>query len=211
VRADAEANRERVLDAAAEVFAEEGIDAPLNLIAERAGVGKGTLYRHFVDREAVIDGLAGRLQDRYADIAQAAESAPTGWEGLAIYIDSVMAMYFDLPWMVVVRARARRLASTNGKAEEDFRRVLDRAWAEGSLRRDVELTDLAFVTSALGGLASLPEPVRSTVVGRLRDIMFDGLRTEGVPRTPLGGKPLDVERFRKYLAERAGVTDDDEE
>jgi AcrR family transcriptional regulator len=108
VRADAEVNRERVLDAAAAVFVEQGIDAPLNLIADRAGVGKGTLYRHFDDRDALLDGLAGRLQQRYAEIAEAAESAPTGWEGLAIYIDSVMAMYFDLPWMVVVRARARR-------------------------------------------------------------------------------------------------------
>ena len=110
MRADAEANRERVLDAAAEVFVERGIDAPLNLIADRAGVGKGTLYRHFVDRDALIYGLAERLQARYAAIADAAASAPSGWEGLAISIDGVTAMYFDLPWMVVVRARAQRLA-----------------------------------------------------------------------------------------------------
>lgn len=205
MRADAEVNRERVLDAAAAIFVEQSIDAPLTLVAERAGVGKGTLYRNFVDRDALIQGLADRLQAQYAEIAQAGESAPSGWEGLEIYIDGVTAMYFDLPWMVVVRARARRLTSTNGKAEHDFRRVLERAWAEGSLRADVDLTDLAFVTSALGGLASIPEPLRSTVVGRMRDIIFDGLRAEGVPRPALGGKPLDVGRLREYLAQRAGA------
>jgi hypothetical protein len=51
--------------------------------------------------------------------------------------------------------------------------------------------------------------VRSTVVGRLRDIMFDGLRAEGSPRTVLGGESLDLERFRAYLAERAGDTADE--
>lgn len=208
MRADAEANRERVLDAAAEVFAEEGIDAPLTLIAERAEVGKGTVYRHFPDRDALLHGLAERLQERYAAIAAEAESAATGWDGLAIYLNGVTTMYFDLPWMVVVRARAQRLASTKGKAEQDFRRVLERAWAEGSLRTDVDLTDLAFVTSALGGLAGVPEPLRSVVVGRMRDIIFDGLRAEGVPRPPLGGKPLEIERFRQYLAERAGASEE---
>ena len=64
-------------------------------------------------------------------------------------------MYFDFPWTIVLRARARRLANTNGKAEGDFRAVIERAQAEGSLRRDVDLTDMAFVTSALGGLAAL--------------------------------------------------------
>ncbi len=205
MRADAEANRERMLDAAAEIFVEHGLDAPLNLIAQRANVGKGTLYRHFEDRDAVIDGLADRMQDRYAAIAEAAAAAPTGWEGFTIYIDGVTSMYFDLPWMVVVRARARRLVSTSGDAENEFRRVLERAWAEGSLRTDVELTDLTFITSALGGLVAVPEPLRSVVVARLRDIIFDGLRPEGVARPPLGGKPLEIERFRTYLAQRAGV------
>ena len=77
MRADAEANRERLLDAAAEVFAERGINAPLSLISDRAHVGKGTLYRHFADRDALIVALGGRLQARYAAIAGAAASAPS--------------------------------------------------------------------------------------------------------------------------------------
>lgn len=209
MRADAEANRERVLDAAADVFAEHGIEAPLKLVAERAGVGKGTLYRHFIDRDALLQGLAERLQERYATIARDAEDASSGWDGLLTYIDGVTAMYFELPWMVVVRARARRVSSTNGRAERDFRLVLERAWAEGSLRTDVDLTDLAFVTSALGGLAEISEPVRSVVLVRLRGVVLDGLRAEGSPRPPLGAPPLEIERLREYLQRQEAATDAD--
>jgi AcrR family transcriptional regulator len=200
MRADAEANRERLLDAASEIFAERGFDAPLQLVARRAGVGKGTLYRHFEDREQLIDGLSDRLQGRYAAMAEAAEKAPTGWDGLMIYLDGATAMYFDFPWTIVLRARARRLAYTHGKAERDFRMVIERAQAEGSLRPDVDLTDLAFVTSALGGLAAVSEPTRSVVVPRLRDIVYDGLRAEGAARPALGGKPLQIDALRDYLA-----------
>jgi AcrR family transcriptional regulator len=199
VRADAAANREKLLDAASEVFSDGGVDAPLNLIAARAGVGKGTLYRHFADRDSVVEGLAERIQHRFEAIAHAARSAATGWEGLAMYIDGVTAMYFDLPWMVVVRARARRVAVTEGQAEVDFRTVMQRAWDEGSLRPDVDLTDFAFVISAIGSLAALPEPMRTTVMNRLRGLIFDGLRAEGQPRPSLGGEPLDIRQFRHYF------------
>ncbi|GAA1987368.1 TetR/AcrR family transcriptional regulator [Microbacterium pumilum] len=198
-----------MLDAAADVFAQHGIEAPMNLVAERAGVGKGTLYRHFVDRDALMQGLADRLQERYATIAREAENAASGWDGLLTYIDGVTSMYFELPWMVVVRARARRVSSTKGQAERDFRLVLERAWAEGSLRTDVDLTDLAFVTSALGGLAEISEPVRSVVLARLRGVVLDGLRAEGSPRPPLSAPPLEIEHLRDYLQGQDGTPDAD--
>ena len=57
---DARANRERLLDAAGEVFAEQGVVAPMSVVAHRAGVGVGTLYRHFADRDALVLGLGAR-------------------------------------------------------------------------------------------------------------------------------------------------------
>ena len=200
MRADAEANRERVLDAAAAVFAERGIDAPLGLISERAEVGKGTLYRHFPDRDSLIIGLAARLAGRYAAIAAAAASAPTGWDAIVTYVDGVTAMYLDLPWMVVVRARSRRLIPPDDRFEQAMLMVIERARVEGSLRTDVDPADLALVPSSLSGLVDLPEPLRSGAIARQRDIILDGLRTEGAPRPPLGSKPIDVERFRQYIA-----------
>ena len=205
MRADAEANRERLLDAAAEVFVTQGVDAQLYLVAKRAKVGKGTLYRHFEDRDAVIQGLAQRMLDRYEEIAIEADAAPTGWDGLVHSITQISVMYFDLPWVVVALARARRVIDTAGAAEEQFRRLLERAWDEGSLRKDAAFTDIVFITSALGGLADLPEPVRSKVLPRLRDLLIDGLRAEGSPRPPLPGEPLEYALFREYLSQRVGA------
>lgn len=199
MRADAEANREKLLDAAGEVFAHRGADAPLALIAERAGVGKGTLYRHFADRDAVILGLGARLRERYVAIAMAAGSAPSGWDAIVAYIDGVTGMYVDMPWLVAVRARVRELAPWDAGDERAVVAVIERAWAEGSLRRDVQPTDLAFVPSLLSGLVDLPESMRSTVIARQRDIILDGLRPEDAERPSLGGEPLDLELFREHV------------
>ena len=204
MRADAEANREKLLDAAGDVFAHRGADAPLALIAERAGVGKGTLYRHFADRDAVILGLGARLRERYVAIAVAAASAPSGWDAIVAYIDGVAGMYVDMPWLVAVRARVRELAPWDRSDERAVVAVIERAWEEGSLRRDIEPTDLAFVPSLLSGLVDLPEPVRSTVIARQRDIILDGLRPEDAERPSLAGEPLDIELFREHVYSAAG-------
>jgi AcrR family transcriptional regulator len=77
LRADAQRNRDAVLAAAREVFAQEGLDAPLNEIARRAGVGQGTLYRRFATREALIEAIA---DDYLAELREMARRAGTGAE-----------------------------------------------------------------------------------------------------------------------------------
>ncbi|WP_175525244.1 TetR/AcrR family transcriptional regulator [Microbacterium sp. cf046] len=198
MRADAMANREKLLDAASAVFAERGIDAPLTLLPERANLGKGTLYRHFADRDAVILGLAARLRIRFAGIVEAADAAESGWDAIVTYIDGATAMYLDLPWLGAVRARARQLAPSDGRFELAVRLVIERARAEGSLRADVDPTDVVFAPAMLAGFVDLPEPMRSVVMARQRDIILDGLRAPGVPRPQLGGNPLTIERLRAY-------------
>ncbi|MEU1973406.1 helix-turn-helix domain-containing protein [Microbacterium sp. NPDC019599] len=185
MRADAEANREKLLDAAAGLFAEQGVEAPFALIAERAGVGKGTLYRHFADRDAVIVGLGERARARFAEIGEEAASVASAWDAILVYIDGVVAMYVDMPWLVAIRPRARQLVPLDESAEEAMSAIIDRAWAEGSLRDDVDLDDLQYVPALLSGLVDLPEPRRATVLARLRAIVLDGLRPENAPRMPL--------------------------
>ena len=86
-RSDAIANRERILDAAGAVIAEHGIDAPVHLIAKRAGVGIGTLYRNFPDRDALVlslfEGAAAVLHTR----SKSAAVAPTGRDAVVLIID----------------------------------------------------------------------------------------------------------------------------
>lgn len=210
MRADAEANRERLLDAAAEIFAEHGVDATLSLVTDLAGVGPGTLYRHFADRDALVLGLAARIKVRYDAIVTDAAAAPSGWDAIVTYINGMCAMYVDMPWLVAVRTRARQLGPTDARYEIAAAAVAERAWAEGMLRRDATLTDLTMVPSLLAGLVDLPEPMRSVVIARQRDIILDGLRAEGRPRPPLGSIPLDAETLRRHVNRDPAVPIPDE-
>src|ERR1700694_3164569 len=92
LRRDAARNRLRILQAAREVFADRGLDASLDQIAAHAGVGVGTVYRRFPDKDALIDAL---FEERIGEIAAAAQralSAPDPWEGLIGFLQQGKAL-----------------------------------------------------------------------------------------------------------------------
>src|SRR5438874_4815085 len=87
MRKDAARNRQRILVAARELFAQRGLSATLNDLAQHAGVGVGTVYRHFPDREQLIEGL---FEERIDALAAAMESAledPDPWRGVAGFLE----------------------------------------------------------------------------------------------------------------------------
>ena len=87
LRADAARNRQLIIDAARELFAEEGIDVTLDDVARRAGVGVGTVYRRFASKEELIDGV---FQQNFADMAAAADASlanPDPWDGLVTFAE----------------------------------------------------------------------------------------------------------------------------
>src|SRR5689334_9580535 len=92
LRRDAARNRQRILQAAREVFAERGLGVTLDDIADRAGVGVGTVYRRFADKEALIDALFEERIDELASIAEDALAEGDGWEGLVSFLDRSLAM-----------------------------------------------------------------------------------------------------------------------
>src|SRR5687767_1713547 len=92
LRADAAGNRRRIVEAARAVFAEQGIGAPLDGVARRAGVGRATLHRRFPTRDALV---AAAFEDRMAEYAQAASAAlaePDPWTGFRGFVEHVCAM-----------------------------------------------------------------------------------------------------------------------
>ena len=95
LRADAERNRERVLDAAREVFAEHGLDASTNEIARRAGVGVATLFRRFPTRDDLIAAVFADKMTAYADAIDDALADPDPWHGFCGYIERVCQMQAD--------------------------------------------------------------------------------------------------------------------
>src|SRR5919107_2372531 len=94
LRKDAALNRERLLAAAAELFAEHGLAVTLNDIAHHAGVGVGTAYRRFANKEEVIDALFEQRLQAVAEVAQEALADPDAWNGLVSFLQRSLKMQF---------------------------------------------------------------------------------------------------------------------
>jgi AcrR family transcriptional regulator len=180
-RADARRNYERILEVAGTVVAEQGTQASLREVARRAGVGLGTLYRHFPTREALLEVL---LRQRFDGLAEAARSledsqepgaalerwlrqflaGSTTYSGLAA---SMMATLEDQDSPLYVSCHAMRAAVA---------RLLTRAQDAGHIRSDVDRTDLFALVSAIGWLSD-QTPVMADRADHLFGLIMDALRT----------------------------------
>jgi len=183
LRADAQRNVDALLEAAKGVFMESGVDAPVRESAERAGVGIGTIYRHFPLRSDLIVGVFRREVDACADAAPAlaAEHEPgealARWirryvefisakRGLAAALHSGDPAYHALP----AYFRERLLPA--------FRGLLDAAAAAGVVRGDVEPYDLLWAVASLCAPAHDAGPEHAR---RMVDLLIDGLRHGAKP------------------------------
>jgi AcrR family transcriptional regulator len=194
LRADARRNRDQILVAAREIFAERGADVPMEEIARRASVGVGTLYRRFVDRETLIRAVFRDTFQVVVDETRAAlAEEPTAWAALT-------RIMRQSAWLhVSVQAKSPRVTAVV-RADEETSRIRDelldmldevvrRAQEEGSLRRDVGAGDLAMLfVSVVHQTQSVTPDVAGLVPGRVLAIMMDGLRASAPGDLP--GRPL---------------------
>jgi AcrR family transcriptional regulator len=194
LRADARRNRDQILVAAREIFAERGPEVPMEEIARRASVGVGTLYRRFPDREALIRAVYHETFHAVAaEIRAALTEEPTAWAAL-------VRIMRQSAWLhVSVDARSARVTAVV-KADPDTSRLRDRmldmledvvckAQTEGTLRRDVGVGDIAmlFVSIVHQPHAATPEAA-GLVPSRVLEIMLEGLRAPTSGELP--GRPL---------------------
>ncbi|MBT0772373.1 TetR/AcrR family transcriptional regulator [Kineosporia sp. J2-2] len=193
LRADAERNRRRILAAAAEVFAERGLDAGLDEIARRAGVGTGTVYRRFPDKSSLIEALFVSRLDAIVEVTEQARQAPDGWTGLVMLLTRAVEMqladrglkellYGDVSASATMHAHVEERMAT---VQPTFGEILDRAKAEGAVRDEVSVTDLSVAMFMLHGVGrfSAPDQWRRQLA-----LVLAGLRPgSGVP---LPGSPL---------------------
>ena len=184
-RADARRNRDKLLAAATEAFADEGEDVALETIAARAGVGIGTLYRHFPSREALVvaayqhevDALCAAAAELLAAQPADADQALRAWaERFADYIATKRAMGDAL--RSAAGSDSPLFADTREQILGALRLLLDAGAASGTLRGDVDPTDLMRVINGIWYLPSGPRWRED--VGRMLDLVIDGLRY-GVP------------------------------
>jgi AcrR family transcriptional regulator len=179
LRADARRNRDRLLASASAAFAEQGDQVPLEVIAERAGVGIGTLYRHFPSREALI--VAAYQQEVDATCGAASQLLRTlpgdrafrAWAGrFASYVATKRAMGEAL--RSAVASDSPLFAETRSRIGAAVQVLLDAGAEDGTLRKDIEAGD---VMRLLGAIWQLPPgPDWDAEVSRLLDLVVDGLR-----------------------------------
>jgi AcrR family transcriptional regulator len=190
-----EALRVAILDAARTSFAEQGVRAPMDEIARRAGVGVATLYRRFPDREALLTAVTADAAGRLAALAEEAlEAEPDAWSALARLVRrctelrlGVLLAELRRPQLLAllddadVRTRRRQLVA-------HLERMVTAAQAEGSLRADVGVGDLAAVIGQLirpvSGLVD--EATRERATRRLVELALESLRAGSGSRLPGG-------------------------
>ncbi len=170
MRADAQQNHDRLLDAAARAFATQGSEASLKDIAKEAGVGIGTLYRRFPNREVLIEAV---YRNETARLAEAATELPLReWMSRFVtYIDTKHGMGEALP---VVLSSAGDLRMESRQLLADAIAVLLKAGiAGGTVRADAVAED---VLMALGGITLIAANEPPGLADRLLDLLVDGLR-----------------------------------
>ena len=178
-RVDAVRNRERVLEAAKAVFSAGGPDASLEAVARRAGVGIGTLYRHFPTREALFEAVYRREVQQLGELAEQLKSEPDPVEALRRWLRSNVEFVGTKKGMTTALALAVKPSSelTAFSFERLTRAVgalLDRAVAAGAIRADVSPEDL--LRALIGMCYMHDQPGWQTSVMRLLDVFVDGLR-----------------------------------
>ena len=171
LRADAARNREKVLRAAREAFAESGYGVPLDEIAARAGVGPGTVYRHFPAKEALFEAVvAARLTDLLRDARDRAGADDPGeaFFGFLARVAGEAAAKRDLPDAI----------SVAGSLREDLFAALDvllrRAQQAGAVRAGIGTPDLIVLLK--GMFASLADSADPALNERVFAVLSDGLR-----------------------------------
>jgi AcrR family transcriptional regulator len=179
LRADAQRNREKLLTAAMAAFAERGVDASLEDIARTAGVGIGTLYRHFPSRDALMEAVYRHQVETLCDAASDLLATHTPDEALALWMERFVAH------VATKRGMAMALKSVIGKDSELFAychglirqsaaSLLKAAADAGAIRDDVDANDLM---KAMSGICLVSDqPGWEEQASRLVNLLVDGLR-----------------------------------
>ena len=178
-RADAKRNRDRVLEAAKDAFTRSGAEASLDDIAKQAGVGPGTLYRHFPSREALIEAVYRTEVEKLAAAERNFSETMPPIEALRawmlLFVDYIAAKKIIAPALNALIGDPRKMfeASYN-QVWEAIRALVKRAIRSGDMRKDLDPVDLLRALIGVANVASSPDWQQSA--RRLVDILITGSR-----------------------------------
>lgn len=187
LRADAQRNRARLLAAARDLFATQGLDVPMADIARHAGVSNGTLYNRFPTRDDLIEAVFTDRMEKLVALAARALAAPDPWEGFASYLVGACELQATDRGFNQVAARGMpqtpAVVSLRRQGLATVTEVITRAQRAGALRGDVTIDDLAFV---MWGISRTVESAPAAWRRHLA-LMLDGFRAAGAHPLPAAG------------------------
>ncbi len=207
LRADAERNRQRLLAAAKELFAARGLDVTLDEIARHAGVGTGTAYRRFPNKDALIEALMADRINELGAIAQECLDDPDPWRGIAGYFERALTLQAadrGLKEVLFSSGRGReRVGHARRALAPVVTKLVGRAVAAGVVRSDLSTSDVPLINFMLNTVVDFGRGVEPELYRRYLAIVLDGLR----PRDdlePLPVKALRIPEFQEAMARWKG-------
>ena len=179
LRADAVRNREKILAAAAAVFAERGLDATLDDVATAADVGVATVYRRFPDKDCLVAALFENVIDEFAELALRAHDAPDSWDGFVWFLEQALERQCGnrgLREVMVGSPYAQKIMdSTRDRIVPLVMDLVVRAQGDGYLRPDLVEADVFVLETMISSLGGGAHQIAPDLWRRYLAIVLDGL------------------------------------
>jgi AcrR family transcriptional regulator len=202
LRADAARNRELILQTARKCFAERGLSVTLNDIAHEAGVGVGTVYRRFADKDSLIEALLATKFEAMNEAAARAADEVDPREALRVYLMGVFefrARDRALADAIVRAGKARpSIVQERDRLETQVSAIIERAERAGVVRVGFDYRDLPMLTSMVGAVADSTRAHDPNAWRRYAEVLIEGVLPGGT-EAPMVGAPLDRESIERAL------------
>ncbi|GAA4707422.1 TetR/AcrR family transcriptional regulator [Phytohabitans rumicis] len=200
LRRDAQRNRERLVAAAREVFAERGLDVALDEVARRAGVSIGTLYNRFPNRAELVAAVFADREETVVRITEHALAMPDPWAGFAHLVEQICRLQAADRGYNDLAARRVPQVATPPRGHTLMTQLIARAQDSGALRADFVLEDMMFVTWAITRTIEATSQISPNAWRRHLALILDGLRAGAAH--PLPEPPLRPEQAVQLLRDR---------
>jgi AcrR family transcriptional regulator len=204
LRKDAERNRQRILDAARELFAEQGVGVTLNDIAHHAGVGVGTVYRRFPDKAQLIEELFEQQVSALVELMEEAANDPDPWRGLTGFFRRNLELQArDRAFREIIVGTpesAQRLQQIRLRMFPLGAQLVQRAKDAGALRADFEPADIPMMFMMLTAVLDAAREVEPELWRRYLEIFIQGLRADPGPPAALATPALEGEQVPAVMS-----------
>ena len=198
LRKDAERNRQRVLDAARELFAEKGLEATLNDVARYANVGVGTVYRRFATKEELLEAIFVDGMDQLTALAEIALQQEDSWQGSSWYVESMCEITAtDRGLREIAFSKCYggdRVKACQERLVPALTKLVERAQGDGYLRPEVSSTDMPLFGLLSGTVSEFAGHVDADLWRRYVAILLDGMRYHD-DQAPIPVKALDSDEL----------------